>query len=290
MKSPIQKIESEIFKEHNLNVFIKRDDLIHPFISGNKWRKTKYLLNDIISNGHSTALTFGGAFSNHIHAFSYACKNSGLKSIGVIRGEELKNKPLNKTLQFAVENGMELIFVSREEYRNRYDINYCNNLSEEHNAYIVPEGGTTSFVKEGFAEMLNEVRETVDNATYFVPCGSGGTIAGINSNLFTNEKIYGVNVVKGNEAALESVIKEISENNNYIILNDYNFGGYAKYNDDLVEFMNSFEKEYNIEIESVYSGKMFFSFFDLVKKGFLKNENIVLVHTGGLQGKRNFNV
>lgn len=288
MNSPLQKINSQIFKDNNLNVYIKRDDLIHPFISGNKWRKSHYLLKNILEDNHKTALTFGGAYSNHIHAFSYACNNLGLNSIGIIRGEELSNKPLNRTLQFAVDNNMQLIFVSREEYKRRYEENYCQELAIKHNAYIVPEGGTTKFVVDGFADMVGEVRSIIGESNYFVPCGSGGTIAGINSNLNLNELVYGINVVKGNEKDLNSVIKDISSNNNYIILNDYNFGGYAKYNDELINFIHFFEKEFSIEIESVYSAKMFFAFFDLVKKGKFKNSNFVLVHTGGLQGKRHF--
>lgn len=286
MKSQLKEINHQLFKEHDLKVFIKRDDLIHPTISGNKWRKSNYLLKHIKSKNFNTALTFGGAYSNHIHAFSFACNELGLKSIGIIRGEELEGKPLNKTLQFAVNNGMELIFVSREEYKKRNEENFCNMLSLKHDAYIVPEGGTTKFAINGFKEMVNEVK--IEDPIYFVPCGSGGTIAGINANLNGKEIVYGVNVLKGTESDLEELIKSFSENLNYSIVSDYHFGGYAKYNEDLISFMKWFENEFKIEIESVYSGKMFYAFFDLVKKSKFKKSNIVLIHTGGLQGKRYF--
>lgn len=284
MISQIQKIDSNIFKKNNLNVYIKRDDLIHPFISGNKWRKCHYLLKDIQRKGFKTALTFGGAYSNHIHAFSYACNELGLKSIGVIRGDELANKPLNKTLLFAKENGMDLIFVSREEYKLRYEKSYIDELQEKFNAYIVPEGGSTTFAVDGFKDMVDEIRKEVKFDHIFVPCGSGGTIAGINANL-TTEIVYGINVLKGTESDIASLINQYSNKQNYKIINDYHFGGYAKKNDKLDFFINEFESLYNIEIESVYSGKMFFAFFDMVNKGELKNSTVVLCHTGGLQGK-----
>ncbi len=286
VNSPLNKIEHDLFYKHNLNVYVKRDDLIHPLISGNKWRKGHYLLKYIKENGYSTALTFGGAYSNHIHSFSYACNQLGIKSIGIIRGDELKDKELNKTLSFAKEQGMELIFVSREEYKKRYDSEYCMNLSLKHNAYIVPEGGTTNFAIEGFKDMVEEVREHLENALYFVPCGSGGTIGGINANLKNEEFVYGINVVKGNDKDLESVIKSMSNVNKFSIISDYHFNGYAKTNKELEDFIDFFEKEFSIQIESVYSGKMLFGFFDMINNNKIKNKNVVLCHTGGLQGKR----
>ncbi len=286
VNSPLNKIEHSIFDKYNLNVYVKRDDLIHPLISGNKWRKGHYLLKHIKENGFSTVITFGGAYSNHIHSFSYACNQLGIKSIGIIRGEELKHKELNKTLSFSKDQGMELIFVSREEYKKRYDSEYCNNLSLKYNAYIVPEGGTTKFAINGFKDMVEEVRNFLDNALYFVPCGSGGTIGGINANLKNEEFVYGVNVVKGNEKDLDLVIKSMSNINKFCIVSDYHFNGYAKTNKELEDFICFFEKEFGIEIESVYSGKMFFAFFDMIKKNKINNRNVVLCHTGGLQGKR----
>lgn len=285
MFSPLTLLHSTQFDERNIKVFVKRDDLIHPFISGNKWRKGHYLLKHIKENGYDTAITFGGAYSNHIHAFSYACNSIGLKSIGIIRGEELANKPLNKTLTFAKEKGMELIFVDRNEYKQRYDSEYQKMLAKKHNAYIVPEGGTTSFAIEGFKDMLDEIRSETSFDYILVPCGSGGTISGINSNLRKNEQVIGINVLKGTEPELLSVIKSFSDNERYIINNDYHFGGYAKTTQELNNFIHTFEQDFNIEIEKVYSAKMFYAFFDLVNKGFFDNKTVVLNHTGGLQGK-----
>jgi len=283
--SPLQPLTSTLFKEHNLNVYVKRDDLIHPYISGNKWRKCFYLLEHIINNGYRTAVTFGGAYSNHIHAFAYACNQLGLKSVGIIRGDELAGKPLNKTLSFAQEHGMKLVFVSRDEYKKRYDEHYNNELAIQHNAYVVPEGGTTLFAVDGFKEMLTEIRNNIQFDSIFVPCGSGGTIAGINANLLPNETVYGINVLKGTESELLNTLKEFSSIKQYIINNDYHFGGYAKHTPELIDFMQSFEQEFEIELEEVYSSKMFYAFFDMVRKGSFKNKTVVLCHTGGLQAK-----
>lgn len=283
--SPLQQLFSPIFDKHNLSVYVKRDDLIHPFISGNKWRKCHFLLKHLVDNGYDKAITFGGAYSNHIHAFSYACKQSGIKSIGIIRGEELTSKPLNSTLSFAKENGMDLIFVSREEYKKRYQEDYLQSLAEQHQAYIVPEGGSTLFAVDGFKEMLDEVRQVTPFEIILVPVGSGGTIGGINANLLPVETVLGINVLKGTEDDIKESIKNFSSSNNYIINNDYHFGGYAKYTPELLSFINKFELEFQINLEEIYSAKMFYAFFDMVQKGIFKNQTIVLCHTGGLQGK-----
>lgn len=283
--SPLQKLSSALFEAHNLNVYVKRDDLIHPFISGNKWRKCFYLLKHIVNSGYKTAVTFGGAYSNHIHAFSYACNQLGLKSVGIIRGEELASKPLNSTLSFARDNGMELIFVSRDEYKKRYDETYNEELAIKHEAYVVPEGGTTLLAIDGFKEMLNEIRSEIQFDSIWVPCGSGGTIAGINTNLLNTEQVIGINVLKGTERELTETIQDFSSINNYIINNDYHFGGYAKHTPELLTFVDNFEKDFNIELEEVYSAKMFYAFFDMVNKGAIKNKTVVLCHTGGLQAK-----
>lgn len=287
VKSPLQKLDNPLFKKHNLHVYVKRDDLIHPFISGNKWRKCHFLLKNIVSSGYDKVVTFGGAYSNHIHAFSYACHQMGLKSIGIIRGDELASKPLNSTLSFAREHGMELIFVSRDEYKKRYEVQYNEDLAILHNAYVVPEGGTTLFAVDGFKAMLDEIRQEITFDYIFVPCGSGGTISGINANLMSDEKVHGINVLKGTESELLATIGEFSSNKNYIINNDYHFGGYAKYNQDLLSFITSFETEFGFQIEEVYSSKMFYAFFDMVGKSKLDNKTVVLCHTGGLQAKIN---
>jgi 1-aminocyclopropane-1-carboxylate deaminase len=284
--SPLQKIQHPLFQKYNLNVYVKRDDLIHPFISGNKWRKCHYLLKHIKSLGFDTAVTFGGAYSNHIHAFSYACKELGIKSIGIIRGEELASKPLNSTLIFAQENGMELRFVSRDEYKKRYNDDYINQLMKDNNAYVVPEGGTTLFAIDGFKDMLDEIRDEVTFDGIFVPCGSAGTVSGINANLLSNELVYAVNVLKGTEPDIVNTLTSFSDKSQFDIVSDYHFGGYAKSNEVLNSFIEDFQNRYGFEIEPVYSGKMFYAFFDMVEKEMFHDKTLILCHTGGLQGKK----
>jgi 1-aminocyclopropane-1-carboxylate deaminase len=285
MKTPLQKIEHPLFDEKLLNIFVKRDDLIHPFISGNKWRKGQPVIEEMKNKGVKTALTFGGAYSNHIYSLSYACKEENIKSIGIIRGEELKDKPLNKTLTFAKEQGMELIFVSRKEYKMRDSNDYTKHLEKKYGAYIVPEGGTTLLAINGFSKLINEINEDIRFNTIITASGTGGTIAGICSNLNSGQKAISIPVLKGVKNEIDERIKHFSKHSNYDIIDSYSFGGYGKTNKELTDFINWFDSTY-FEIEQVYTGKAFYALFDLVKKNyFKKNTNIVIIHTGGLQGK-----
>lgn len=285
-KSVLQSLQHPLFNDHSVKVFVKRDDLIHPLISGNKWRKCHYLLEHMKKQGYKRALTFGGAYSNHIHAFAYACKEQGIESIGIIRGEELAHKPLNKTLSFAKECGMTLVFVSREEYQKRNNEIYQRQLTEEYDSYLVPEGGSTLFAREGFKEMLDEIRQETVFDYILVPCGSGGTIAGINSNLKTYETVVGINVLKGTTPDLLTMMGEFSSNKQYHIEESYHFGGYARTTSELDSFITSMESTFGIELEPVYSGKMFYAFFSLLEQGFFNGKTVILTHTGGLQSKR----
>jgi 1-aminocyclopropane-1-carboxylate deaminase len=284
-KTPLQKLEHLLFKEKEVNVFVKRDDLIHPYISGNKWRKGQPVIKHMKEKGIKTALTFGGAYSNHIYSFSYACREAGIECIGIIRGDELASKPLNDTLAFAESQGMQLVFVSREEYKQRNDYFYLKDLEREHAAFIVPEGGTTVLAKQGFCEMVDEINEEVAFDYILSASGTGGTISGICSQLKSHQKAVSVPVLKGIESDLESMINFFSSHSNYDIISDYSFGGYGKYNETLLDFINWFDNTY-FDIEQVYTGKAFYALFDLIKKDyFKKNSNIVILHTGGLQGK-----
>lgn len=285
-KSPLEKLENNFFKDSKIEVFIKRDDLIHPSISGNKWRKCFYLLKHIKEQGIKNVITFGGAYSNHIHAFSYAAQEAGLNCLGIIRGEELEHKELNQTLTFAKNQGMKFQFVSREEYRKRNDECYIQELSKKHNAYIVPEGGTTPFAKYGLYDMVTEINTEVNFDIIFSACGTGGTIAGINYGLQPHQRAFGISVLKGMKNELEQKVSSFSSNIQCDIIEGYHFGGYAKYNEQLINFIKDFERNYNIPLEQIYTGKMIYSFFDMLEKNkFEKNSKIILVHTGGLQGR-----
>jgi len=273
--------------EERKNIFIKREDLIHPEISGNKWRKLKYNLMEAESLGKKTLLTFGGAYSNHIYSVSAAGKEYNFKTIGFIRGE--KYNPLNSTLQFAVNCGMELRYLNRKTYKNRNDKNFQEELLQEFNdAYLVPEGGSNSFAVKGCAEIINDIN--IDFDYICCACGTGGTLAGIVAGLNDNNKALGFSVLKSGGFLKEDVKNLIESYNgktytNWDINLDYHFGGYAKINYELISFINEFEIINNIKLDPIYTGKLMFGIYDLLKTGFFKkNETIIAVHTGGLQG------
>ncbi len=285
-KSIIQEVTLPDNKDY-VKVFIKRDDLIHSEISGNKWRKLKYNLFYASENKYETILTFGGAFSNHIYAVAAAGKLFGFKTIGIIRGEE--HLPLNPTLSFAVNCGMELHYLDRTTYRNRDDVEFRNEIGKKFgNPYVVPEGGSNMLALRGVEELVYSIDIEYD----YICCanGTGGTISGIISALEGNKKILGFPALKG-AGFLYQVIDKFVELykdkkfNNYELVQDYNFGGYAKINKELVEFIEKFEYLNDIPLDPIYTGKMFFGINDMIKnKLFEKGYKIIAVHTGGLQG------
>lgn len=256
---------------------------MHPGISGNKFRKLKYNLIEADNQGKNVLLTFGGAFSNHIAALAAAGNEFGFKTIGVIRGEEIINKiNENPTLSFARSCGMQFHFVSREAYRNKENLDFIENLKSMFgDFYLVPEGGTNALAIKGCEEILTENDKKFDYICTAV--GTGGTISGIIKSSTENKKVIGFSALKGTFQTSE-VVKYTSKNN-FIITDDYCFGGYAKIDSDLVRFINEFKEKTGIPIDPVYTGKMMFGIFDLLKKGYFKeNSSILAIHTGGLQG------
>ncbi|MTI41062.1 1-aminocyclopropane-1-carboxylate deaminase/D-cysteine desulfhydrase [Fulvivirga lutimaris] len=287
----IQEIQEELFKDKGLRVFIKREDQIHPTVSGNKWRKLKYNLQEAKNQGHDTLLTFGGAYSNHIYATAAAAKEGGFKSIGIIRGDELADKPLNKTLSFAREQGMQLVFVDRQTYGQKEDESFLESLELKHGEfYMLPEGGTNNLAIKGCEEILND-----EDKQYDVVCcsvGTGGTISGIIASTNSTQQILGFSALKGD--FLKNEVQKLLENysseefTNWSINIDYHFGGYAKTNSELLTFINDFERRHQIPLDQVYTGKMMYGIYDLVRKDLFKpGLNILAIHTGGLQGKLN---
>lgn len=270
-----------------VKVFLKRDDLLHPQISGNKWRKLKYNLLESERLGKKTLLTFGGAYSNHIYAVAAAGKEYGFKTIGIIRGEEYN--PLNPTLKFASDCGMELHYLNRSTYRNRNNKNFQEELLKQFNdVYLVPEGGSNSFAVKGCSEIINDIN--IDFDYICCACGTGGTLAGIVAGLTGKQKALGFSILKDG-GFLKDDVKKLIKNyngktyNNWDINLDYHFGGYAKINYELISFINQFEKNNNIKLDPIYTGKLMFGIYDLIKKGFLKKDKkIIAIHTGGLQG------
>jgi 1-aminocyclopropane-1-carboxylate deaminase len=283
--TPVQTLSHALFDEQNLQVFIKREDLNHAYVSGNKWWKLKYNLEEAKKLGYKTLITFGGAHSNHIYATAAAAKESGFKAIGIIRGEELSVND-NTTLRFAHEQGMELHFVSREEYRKKSDPGFLESLPNQfHGAYIIPEGGTNDLAVRGVKEFASQLTKEIDFDYVCCAVGTGGTLAGFIKAL-PHKKLLGFSSLKGSfmEAEVKKLVK--ADTTNWLINNDYHFGGYGKYNQALLDFIARAEKDFSIPLEQVYTGKMFFGMLDLIAKNyFIKGSKVLLLHTGGLQGK-----
>ncbi len=285
--TPLTEIFDPLFSEKQIKVFIKREDLTDDFISGNKFYKLKYNLIEAEKLGYKTLLTFGGAFSNHIHATAAAGKKYGIKTIGVIRGEE--HLPLNPTLNSAQENGMTLEYLDRKSYRNKYDETLIKKLKEKFgNFYLVPEGGSNELAIKGVAEII----PAIDTQFNFIcsACGTGGTLAGLILGLDSKSFALGFSALKGGSFLYQNIKKLLSEYQkenltNWQINLDYHFGGYAKVNNELIEFCNEFYIKHKIEIEPIYTGKMFYGIYELIKNDFFpKHSSIIAVHTGGLQG------
>jgi len=275
-------------ESRNIDVYIKREDLIHPFVSGNKFRKLKYNLAKAKNQNFTTLLTFGGAFSNHIAATAAAGNLEGFKTIGIIRGDELADKINdNPTLKFAQENGMRFKFVSRENYRRKNDIDFIAELKMEfRDFYLIPEGGTNELAVKGCAEILTENDKKFD----FIACavGTGGTIAGIIESSMSNQRILGFPALKGD--FLQNEIRKFVPESNWQLLNGFEFGGYGKVTPELIAFMNDFYAETQILLDPIYTAKMVFGVRSLINNGFFPdNSQILLIHTGGIQGIHGMN-
>jgi len=266
----------------NIKLTIKREDLLHPHISGNKFRKLKYNILQAQKEGKHTLLTFGGAFSNHIAATAAAGKEYGFATIGVIRGEELGDKIVNNpTLVFAQECGMRLKFVSRDDYRLKAEDGFMERLHAEFgDFYSVPEGGTNILAVKGCEEILDERDAVFTHIACAV--GTGGTVSGIINSAKPHQKILGFPVLK---ADLSNDVKRFAKTKNWELFADYHFGGYAKVNGQLVAFINDFFEKTGVPLDPVYTGKAVFGVIDLIGKGYFpENSDILFIHTGGLQG------
>ncbi len=282
--TPIQQLTSPVFDQKGIQVFVKREDQNHPFVSGNKWWKLKYNLATAINQGHDTLLTFGGAYSNHIFATAAAAKELGLKSVGIIRGEE--TFPLNSTLSFARECGMQLHYVSREAYRHKTEEEFLNELKDRFGKfYMIPEGGTNALAVKGCSEFANNLCREIDFDYLCLAVGTGGTAAGMIEGTPESKTILGFPVLKGADF-LKEEIKGFTSKLNWHLMMDYHFGGYAKTTPALFPLINEIEQQFHIPLDQVYNAKMFFGVFDLIKKDFFRSgSTILLLHTGGLQGK-----
>lgn len=286
MKTYNQKIPLENLE---YTLYIKRDDLLHPHVSGNKFRKLRYNLKKAKEENYSALLTFGGAFSNHILAVAAAGKEQGMKTIGVIRGEELCDKIAdNPTLLKAQEFGMVFEFVSREIYRTKNEASFIQYLNQKYGRfYLLPEGGTNDLAVKGCEEILEESDIEFD----FVCCavGTGGTISGIINSSKVGQQVLGFPALKG-DFLTEDICKFVTKTN-WELVTDYHFGGYAKVTEELVLFINDFYQKYQVPLDPVYTGKMAFGVLDLMQnKKIPKGSKILMIHSGGLQGVTGMNL
>lgn len=290
LPSPVTQLFSPLLESQQLQLFIKRDDLIHPVISGNKWRKLKYNLQQAKKEQQSCLLTFGGAWSNHIHATAAAGYYYGFNTIGIIRGET--PPALSATLQDAQNWGMQLHFVNREQYRHKTETDFITSLRQQFgNFYLLPEGGSNTLAMQGCAEIIDELTESYD--VLCVDCGTGTTLAGVICGNKDKANILGFSVFKGEDFLTHEVQIMLDnadcESNNWQINCGYHFGGYAKTTPGLFEFMKTFKRDHDIQLEPVYSSKMFYGIFDLIEKGHFKpGSRILAIHGGGLQGLRGY--
>ena len=278
-----------LLKEKGIRLYLKREDTIHPFISGNKYRKLKYNLLEAKKQGKETLLTFGGAFSNHIAAAAYAGHEQGIKTIGVIRGEELADKwQNNPTLQLAHEHGMQFHFVTRSAYRLKNDTSFIEDLKEKFgDFYLLPEGGTNDLAVKGCTEILTDADAPFDYICSAV--GTGGTLAGLINAAQPHQTVLGFPALKGD--FLSEEICTFVHNDRWRLITDYHFGGYAKVDQQLVSFINLFKQKTGVPLDPIYTGKMLFGIFDLIKQDvFEPGTQILAIHTGGLQGIKGMNL
>jgi len=279
--SPVQPISNPLFDEHGVKVFLKRDDLIHPMISGNKWRKLKYLLKTAQKQGKNHLVTFGGAYSNHLLAIAAAAARFGFKATGIVRGEQVNND----TLFLCKLHGMQLLFTDRDSYRDKPTL-FAQYFGNDNDAFFIDEGGASPEAALGCAELVNELTETYDHI--FCACGTGTTAAGIINGLSRHQLktlFNAVPVFKNGSFIREEINRFLITPTDYDLHTDYHFGGYGKADDQLIGFIKEFVAATGIVIEPVYTGKMMYALYDLIGKGhFEPGSRILAVHSGGIWG------
>lgn len=280
----IVELKGSMYEKNNIHLSMLRLDKIHPVISGNKLFKLCYFLKDAKKSKHKKVITFGGAYSNHLAATAFACREMKLKCIGIVRGE--RPDLLSSTLLFCKENGMQLEFISRESYKEKDERGFASELKNKYGDHVlIPEGGFSIKGKDG-AALINEFLCGKNYTFVCLPVGTGTTFSGIIEGKYDKSEIIGFSVLKGFED-IEKRLLALNANaqKKYSLISDYHFGGYAKKTNELISFMNDFYKQHKIPLDFVYTGKMMFGVNELInKKYFPKGSQILCIHTGGLQG------
>lgn len=285
--SPIQEVSLDILTKKNIKLHVKREDEIHPWISGNKWRKLKYNLSYALDHDVKQIVTFGGAFSNHLYAVAGACALLNIKSVGIIRGEIDVQNP---TLKFCIERGMTLVPVSRSAYREKEaSLEIEQIISTFSAAMVIPEGGTNDLALLGVQEIWAELEEQLDKMPDYIvlSAGTGGTCAGLLARNEYPTKLVCFSALKSGH--LEGEIHQLAQHKNedkLIFMPHYHFGGYAKWNQNLIDFISDFEQKTEIPLDPVYNGKAMFGLLDMISNDYFPSgSEILYLHTGGLQGK-----
>ena len=299
--SPIQQIDDPRLARLKVQLYVLRLDLFSKELSGNKYFKLKHNIEAAKEQGCTTLLSFGGAYSNHIHALALAGQYYGMKTIGIIRGE--RHEPLNPTLQDAEKAGMALHYVSRQQYRLKSKPEFIACLPEPlqqqfKQAYVIPEGGSNALGVKGCMEIVDHIYHHLsdDFDAIVLPCGTAATLAGVAAATNNDKKVIGVSVLKNADYLADectAFIRAVTNApaNHWQILHDYHHGGYAKTSTALLRFIAEFTGLHEIPLEPVYSGKMFYGLYDWLSKqavSSVEGLRIVAIHTGGLQGARGF--
>jgi 1-aminocyclopropane-1-carboxylate deaminase len=285
-------IQPDWATKHGITLVVKRDDLLHPIISGNKWRKLKYALLEAHDNNVKHIVSFGGGYSNHLHALGYCCQQLGIQLSAIVRGDYSQN--LSPMLRDLVSWGTDIQYVNRITYQQRTEPQYLQTLVKKHpNAVLIPEGGSQEQALQGVAEIIQELTQQYDYI--LVPVASGGTLAGIVDGLTQQEntatcQILGIAMLKGQgylEQLVENLLTYKNQHIDWKINHDYHFGRYAKSNNELNQFCTEFKQQTHIAIEPVYSGKLFYALHQLTTNGYFPaGSRVLALHTGGLQGAR----
>lgn len=276
--APLLKVNDPVLDEKKVTLYIKREDLIHPYIFGNKWYKLKYNLIEAGRQKKRTLLTFGGAYSNHIYAVAAAGSIFGFRTIGIIRGEE--HLPLNPVLKFAKQRRMMINYVSRSDYRLKADPEFINKLHRVYgDFYLLPEGGSNCFAVKGCSEIPSTINIKYDYISTAV--GTGGTIAGLIAGVKPGIKVLGFPVLKGAQFLEEDIKRllapfDITDNRNYEMFFDYHFGGFAKSTEDFITFLEDFSRKYGFKPDRIYFGKMLYGIFDLVRKDYFPEGKTII--------------
>lgn len=288
---PVTQIQDPLLEIAGVSLYLQREDLVHPAVSGNKWYKLKYNLQQARQEGHHTLLTFGGAYSNHIYATAAAGQARGFRTIGIIRGEA--TKPLNYTLRQARAMGMQLHYVDRQTYRHKHEMSFIKDLHRQlGDFYLLPEGGTNMLAVKGSIEIG---RYTTGFDYVCSSIGTGGTLAGIAIAMNGSGKLLGFPALKHGAFLIDEVNaltrSQVGQAfSNIHMIDQYHFGGYAKFKPGLIAFINRFYQEQQILLDPVYTGKMLYGIYDMVSNHYFPaGSRILAIHTGGLQGVYGYN-